>query len=108
MYNGFSVGPFLAINDRNVSLVIILFTFAYWMTILVSFDSTIPVPITDNDQDTRPTTVLVTTSNHKDDAIDFSSNDNTKIGGGIQGGKLNEKDAAFVVSAGDNMQCNNI
>ena len=34
VYNGFNIGPFIPINDKSVTLAIILFIFAYWMCLL--------------------------------------------------------------------------
>ena len=44
VYNGFTIGPFIPINEKTVTLSISLFTFAYWMTLVVySRDSTMSI-----------------------------------------------------------------
>ena len=63
VYNGFTVGPFIPINEKTITLAISLFTFAYWMTLVVYGNEAMSI---ENPSAIIPATAGFETSGHKE------------------------------------------
>ena len=87
VYNGFTIGPFVPIHEKSITSIVILFIFAYWMTLLVYGSSYISVDTLEISTSSDITTVpTIRSPNHKisfpndfNRGVRFSSNSDLNI-----------------------------
>ena len=77
VYNGFTIGPFVPIHEKSITSIVILFIFAYWMTLLVYGSSYISVDNLELSPSSDFTTIpTIRSPNHR---VSFADNFNRAV-----------------------------